>query len=77
MSGPHYCININWNSSALLFIFWFRDMDDDQEVKELVEKALVNGTDSANHSRAASRVSYQIFESYYEPCAILNILWFF
>ena len=32
-------------------------MDDDQEVKELVEKALVNGTDSANHSRAASRVS--------------------
>ena len=49
-------------------------MDDDQEVKELVEKALVNGTDSANHSRAASRVSYQIFEFCYEPCAILNIL---
>ena len=49
-------------------------MDDDQEVKELVEKALINGTDSANHSRAASRVSYQILEFCYEPCAILNIL---
>jgi len=36
-------------------------MDDDQEVKELVELALVNGTDSANNSRAASRVSTKRF----------------